>query len=264
MRPYPEATQAMPVPFLALVLMLQPAAAREPVEAQPARPPLCRELRKAFKNDAPRRDVVAAIERATDVTAADVECLRSSRLPGYVVRKAQAQLVKRHGVAALPSGPIDLWAVIPDPRAIAVDQVTVFGVLASDLGSSLGLMDSVEDTVVAQILGRARAAFAAEGVDAEVTLQAETLAAVIGTTWVNGTKRPASVEAGVHYVLHVHIPDAVAAARAAQGDLLVGLGARTGMDIAAMVEDVVRQTVWTNLNDNGVPSVLVELGPPAT
>lgn len=241
------------------IALLASASAEEPEPPAKARPPLCRQVRKAVKDDAPKRDVVSLIKNAEEVTSEEVECLRRGNLPGYAARKAQAQLVKRHGVGALPTSPVELWAVLPDPRTIAAGKVTEAGVLFGDLQSFLGFADTVEQRTIDEVLSKARASFSEAGVTADITLEPRSLVATNGVVWEGGAQRTRSVPAGVHYVLHVRIPDAIAAARAYKGDLLVGLGARVGVDIEAMVVDTVRETVWSELAVNGVPSVLVEL-----
>lgn len=222
------------------------------------RTPVCREVHATLKEGGKKRDVTALLEGAEDITAEDVACLGRERLPGYVGRKAQAQLVKRHGVEALPTAPVDVWAVVPDPCAIASAQgLTMEGVGGTAL-CLFGGREYVARKVSEKILTDARAALAAEGVAAEVGFRVVPLPAVSGTSWEGAQQRTSTVAAGNHYVLHIHIPDAVAAARASKGDFVVGLGARVGMDIAATVRDTVRQQVWSQLAAHGVTSVLIE------
>ena len=241
-----------------MLVLVWLTAAPLAAETEGARTPTCRRVHAALAAGKEKRDVKSLLERARNVTAADVECLRRDEAPIYAIRKAQAELVKRHGLEALPSGPVEIWAVVPDPRTIAVRTQGGLQVLAGDMIAAVGIIDSVEQQAIDGVVAQARGAFHEAGVTARVQLSPVELEATRGTSWRGSAEVVSEVSEGRHWVLQIRIPDAVDAARAQKGDLLIGLGARMGMDIEETVNDTVRQMVWSKLNENGIPSVLVQ------
>lgn len=238
---------------LALAAMVEATAG----DRQP-QTPLCQEVRVALKGGSKKRDITKLIKGATEITVEDVDCLNRGRFPGYVGRKAQAHLVRVGGLDALPSGPVDVWAVVPDPCAIVATQAPVIGWF----GQAACMMDvtgTFSQWVVAQIESQALAALAEQGVEGEVAFKTVQIPAMMGVSWVGSAQRAIPVTAGTYHVLHIHIPDAVAAARAAKGDFMVGIGARMGMDIAGMVRDTVRQQVLSTLAAKNIASALIDL-----
>ena len=245
-------------PLALLVVLLSSALAREPRGSE-SPTALCLQVQGALARDASKKEVKSLLHDAQDVDAEDVICLRRGRPPEYVLRKSQSELMRRHGLSGLPSGPVDVWAVIPDPRTIAEQQVPSVGVWLLDVGASLGVTETVEDTVTDKIVSQARAAFQEEGVVAEISLELRQLGATNGVHWPGGTRAKSAIPGGSYYVLYIHVPDAIEAARASEGDLVVWLGARLGENLEAEVRKTVRQLVWTKLADNGIPSFLVRL-----
>lgn len=216
----------------------------------------CRRVQRALDENAEKAEVKTLLSNARNVTAQDVECLRRQGLPDFAVKKAQSELIKRHGLAALPSGPVVVWAVLlADLRSIAAG--TFQGKAGLLMTSLVGRTDIVEQVVERKIVEKAKVGFAEEGVEAHVVLRLRTLQAAQGVHWTEGRRQLYSLRAGSYYVLEIRVPDAVAAARANRGDFLVGIGARLGMDVESEVNKTVRQTVWSKLAEEGVPSVLV-------
>jgi hypothetical protein len=218
---------------------------------------LCQDVQLVLEEGGKKRDVVQLI-KGSAVTAEDLACLQAAALPGYVVRKAQAELVKDDGLAALPTGPVEVWALVPDPCAIMGAQAPIIG-LFGQAACMIDLTGLISEQVVIYIEEQALAALASQGLQGEVELEAIELPAMEGISWEGSSLRSNAVPAGQHHVLHIYLPDAVAAARAVRGDLLVGIGARRGVDIAAEVREAVRQQVWSQLAAHHVPSVLIEL-----
>jgi hypothetical protein len=218
---------------------------------------LCQDVQLVLEEGGKKRDVVRILKE-TYLTVEDVSCLQGAELPAYAARKAQALLVKDGGLQALPTGPVEVWALVPDPCAIMGTQAPIIGLFGQAV-CMIDLTGLISDQVVEYIEEQGRAALAAEGLEGEVQLDALELPAMEGISWEGSTPRTNAVAAGRHHVLHVHLPDAVAAARAVRGDLLVGIGARRGVDVMAEVRESVRQQVWSQLAAHHVPSVLVDL-----
>lgn len=219
--------------------------------------PLCRDIQVSLGSGARKQDV-ASLLREAQLSAADISCLQRADLPSYVARKAQRRLVKEGGLQSLPTGPVEVWALVPDPCAIVGTQSSVLGLFGQAI-CEIDLTGLISDQVASYIESQAQEALDARGIEGTVSLRALTLPVMEGVSWESSAPRVNAVSAGLHHVLHVRLPDAVAAARALKGDFLVGIGARRGIDVESVVREELRKQIWSQLAAYHIPSVLVEL-----